>query len=145
MLCLNIAQMSVSGCLYTHICRDWLAISKHRNTCLVGMISWGNWLLGWRIHWKLCVSLMLPKKSWDDCLECYFVTVCRINFTDCIAVKVIMNSASIYWVFPRLTDLSWALSVPAFSLFTFWPDRLHKHTTSIPVVNQLNIRCTSLQ
>lgn len=135
MFCLNIVRMLVFGCLYIYICRDWFVIFKYRNICLVGMISWGNWLLGWRIYWKLCVFLMLFKKFWDDCLECYFVIVCRINFIDCIVVKVIMNLVSIYWVFFRFIDLFWVLLVFVFSLFIIWLDRLYKYIILILVVN----------
>lgn len=128
-LYLNIARMSVPGCLCTHICIDWLAISKHRSACLVDYINRGNWSLGWRILWKLCAPLILPKKSWDDVLECDFIAVCCINFIYCIAIEGIINSVRIYWTSAKFTDLCWAVSVSAFRSFTIWLNRLHKHKT----------------
>lgn len=115
-LYLNIARMSIPGCLCTHICVDWLAISKHRSACLANNINRRNWSLGWRMLWKLCAPLILPKKSWYDVLECDFRIVCGINFFYCIAIEGIINSVRIYWTSAKFTDLCWAVSVSAFRL-----------------------------
>lgn len=76
-LCLNTARVSVPGCLHSHM--HGLVISKHRNACLVGVISWGNRLSSWGILWMLCAPLLLPQKSWDDGPS--VTTVCRVHFT----------------------------------------------------------------